>query len=904
MESLVHGEPQNGTLATDRESQQYEYVETPRFEMQQETLNPQMVTTSPIPALQNHRIAARILGETEPQHESAKRPNGLTPSHLNEITPNKPQTTRLSGLAKEVAALNGSSTQLGPLDILKDSRIHVTRRTLKVVTALAANKEPLPRQSLDVALLADGSAAPLPDEAGNGDEGSQYEGSSQSTISDGVEGPSTPNRDLSYSPHGIQLTRPSKKQIPGRLSITPKHPDIAGSSPRGLPVMKLLAQGPLQWEEWHKQKANLYPTTDRVLSLIDTQGYSHKAEAWSLSQQPGYHPLMDLPSGYNITKDAGIDVFSPTKEVFEEFSNFLAVVEEISGRDNGVVKVIVPETAVLPVLSVDLPGMNQTLLPTSKLRLSAAKIESKEVSLYKLQVLPAAEVRVSPEAIEQHRTSLKTKWSLDARHLPDAWKETRFETTVTESQMIKQLLRGAGNSLFTMNVKCNVALRHALACNDPHLNDLLGKRPTGFFSKLDNFRSTSMAITHHGVNAFVMHTKELAAYSVNYLHKGAPKVWTVIKPRDHKQLEEAIHYLTVDKLSLTPDCKLPLLPPQCDQFLRHEALYLPKKTLTACRVLHAEVVQYQNEMIITFPFAYCQGYNTGPNISEGIAFMSKRSEVFLENGLYRHCSNEGCSCVSPRQIGLDFPTNPDLQRLEDLSTGPPYESTGIPRKGTSEPQANHPGGRAKNPGVQRKSFDKSESEYEAFEQRASPSSVWEGRRYREQRKPTDRSFKSTSDAVSQPRHIAFGQSRGLLPGYAVDHGDPFRGSFGQSDKPISDEIHVRKHSSLRTESQSTSQRHGKTSVSGYQPDELLQSRDLSIRLSSQNIPGSKRKARGLDHLSASKEDLAGGCSGLDVLGANREIRHQKRRMLPSSRVAPCVDENSAGASASPPKPHG
>lgn len=206
-----------------------------------------------MPALQDHRIAARTLGETEPQHESAKRPDSLVPSHLEESTPNKPETQRLSGWAKEVAALNGSATQLGPLDILKDSRIHVTRRTLRVVTALAANKEPLPRQSLDVALLAGGSATPLPDETGNDEEGSQYEGSSQSTISDGVEGPLTPDRDLSYSPHGIQLIRRSKKQIPGPLSIIPKQPDITRSSP-GVPAVKTLAQGPLQWEEWHKQK--------------------------------------------------------------------------------------------------------------------------------------------------------------------------------------------------------------------------------------------------------------------------------------------------------------------------------------------------------------------------------------------------------------------------------------------------------------------------------------------------------------------------------------------------------------------------------------------------------------------------------------------------------------------------
>lgn len=201
---------------------------------------------------------------------------------------------------------------------------------------------------------------------------------------------------------------------------------------------------------------NLYPNIGRLLNLINAQGYSHKAAAWSLSQQAAFHPLIDLPVGYNITKDAGIDVFSPTKEVFEDFSNFLAVVEEISGREKGVVKVIVPATAVLPVLSVDIPDTSSSLLPTSKPRLRAAKIGSKEVSLYRVQVLPAADVIASPDAIERHREGVMTNWNLDAEHLPNAWKEARYETAVTEAQMIKELLGGEGNSLFTMNVKSEV----------------------------------------------------------------------------------------------------------------------------------------------------------------------------------------------------------------------------------------------------------------------------------------------------------------------------------------------------------------------------------------------------------------------------------------------------------------
>ena len=201
---------------------------------------------------------------------------------------------------------------------------------------------------------------------------------------------------------------------------------------------------------------NLYLIIALLLNLINTQGYSHKAASCSLSQLLAFHPLMDLPVGYNIAKVAGVDVFSPTKEVFEDFSSFLAVVEEISGRKTGVVKVIVPATAVLPVLSVDITDKDFNLLRTSKPRLRAANIGSKDVPLYRVQVLPAADVIAGPNAIERHREEVMTRWDLDAGHFPEAWKEARYDTAVTEDRMIKELLGGEGDSTFTVDIECKV----------------------------------------------------------------------------------------------------------------------------------------------------------------------------------------------------------------------------------------------------------------------------------------------------------------------------------------------------------------------------------------------------------------------------------------------------------------
>lgn len=391
--------------------------------------------------------------------------------------------------------------------------------------------------------------------------------------------------------------------------------------------------------------------------------------------------------------------------------------------------------------------------------------------------------------------------------------------------------------------------------------------------------------------------------------QGAPRVWTIVKPTDHIKLEEAIHYLTVDKPSLTPDCKLPLLPPQCAQFLRHQALYLPKETLTSCRVEHTEVVQYQDEMIITFPYAYRQGYNTGPNISEEIAFMTKRSEVFLENGLYRQCSaGGGCSHMSTRPTGLDFLTAPDRQQLQNFSIRPRYKSESIPHREISESKENHPGRRIEHHGIQCKSYGTFRSKRKAFEQSTSSSSAVEGRRRREQHQFTDRSFDPTSYGLSQPRHNISEQSRGLssngrsAAAYNVDPKDPFIGSFGQTGKPALDELlsnalHVPKHPSFQAKDHDISRPTNKSNVSIQQPGGRLRPRDLIVRPNSQNVLGSKRKAHVLIDVSTSGEDPAVGCSSIDGLRCNVEAHHQKKRMRPSSTFARRIDDNSAGVPA-------
>lgn len=61
---------------------------------------------------------------------------------------------------------------------------------------------------------------------------------------------------------------------------------------------------------------------------------------------PKYHPTVKVPEGYGdscMDVTDGVYVFKPSAETFEDFAKFLITVEEIAGREQGVVKAVVPQ---------------------------------------------------------------------------------------------------------------------------------------------------------------------------------------------------------------------------------------------------------------------------------------------------------------------------------------------------------------------------------------------------------------------------------------------------------------------------------------------------------------------------------------------------------------------------------
>lgn len=57
--------------------------------------------------------------------------------------------------------------------------------------------------------------------------------------------------------------------------------------------------------------------------------------------------------------------------------------------------------------------------------------------------------------------------------------------------------------------------------------------------------------------------------------------------------------------------------------------------------------------MIIFPYAYHQGFNAGPNITEEVMYASDRWEVFHREKLYQHCSRN-CAGGKAESFDLDF----------------------------------------------------------------------------------------------------------------------------------------------------------------------------------------------------------------------------------------------------------
>ncbi|KAL5969796.1 putative lysine-specific demethylase 4B [Taenia solium] len=111
---------------------------------------------------------------------------------------------------------------------------------------------------------------------------------------------------------------------------------------------------------------------------------------------------------------------------------------------------------------------------------------------------------------------------------------------------------------------------------------------------------------------FAWHVEDMDLYSINYLHFGEPKLWYCIPPAFARKFEAfAREHFKSEFLA-------------CRSFLRHKSILIDPKVLAAAGIPTRRILQYEGEIMCTFPYGYHAGFNTGVNCAESTNFALPR----------------------------------------------------------------------------------------------------------------------------------------------------------------------------------------------------------------------------------------------------------------------------------------
>lgn len=135
-----------------------------------------------------------------------------------------------------------------------------------------------------------------------------------------------------------------------------------------------------------------------------------------------------------------------------------------------------------------------------------------------------------------------------------------------------------------------------------------------------------------------LHVEDGWLPSVNVVHYGAPKIWLIVEPAHRQALENKIKEM------------LGLKKTKCDQFVRHEELFLSPELLDEWDIHYSIVPCAAGELIFVAPQAYHQVINAGANFAEAINLILPDEQGAPDQ--YRICG-PSCSRGKHKPVRLD-----------------------------------------------------------------------------------------------------------------------------------------------------------------------------------------------------------------------------------------------------------
>lgn len=207
--------------------------------------------------------------------------------------------------------------------------------------------------------------------------------------------------------------------------------------------------------------------------------------------------------------------------------------------------------------------------------------------------------------------------------------ETSFPTAATDNELVQRFEALPRNPGGFQRVRYYCDL-HA---HDEHQRKRIGLPPHSPIFPLKENRLSETKVTIPGIHwpyayvsndefgaPFAMHVEDCHLASINYLYTGE-KVWFIVEPQSGRRLEERLVATGIGK--------------RCSQFLRHSARYVPRSLLDAWGISYKVIRQLPNEIIVTFPGAYHQGFSTGFTCAEAVNY----AESDWSTEQYQFCSD-------------------------------------------------------------------------------------------------------------------------------------------------------------------------------------------------------------------------------------------------------------------------
>ncbi|XP_029003399.1 lysine-specific demethylase 4A [Betta splendens] len=282
-----------------------------------------------------------------------------------------------------------------------------------------------------------------------------------------------------------------------------------------------------------------------------------------------------------------IMTFTPSKEEFKDFCQYIAYMEAQGAHRAGMAKVIPPKgwkprKTYKDIEELVIPAPIQQVVTGQSGLFTQYNIQKKPMTVHEFRKTSNLDKFCKPRYVDVDELERKF------------WKNLTFNPPLYGADV--------SGTLYDPDVT---------EWNIGHLNTILDTVENDSGLKI---KGVNTPYLYFGMwkSAFAWHTEDMDLYSINYLHFGEPKSWYVVPPEHGKKLERLAKGF------------FPGNAQSCEAFLRHKMTLISPSILKKYGIPFEKVTQEAGQFIVTFPFSYHAGFNHGFNCAESTNFATQR----------------------------------------------------------------------------------------------------------------------------------------------------------------------------------------------------------------------------------------------------------------------------------------